>query len=68
MWRVIASANSRIRLAVGRRVVDRHSKVMFFEEQGERVLIAMIAAPLVAHPDGLIERHLAQSGYPPEDL
>jgi hypothetical protein len=43
-------------------------KVMFFEEQGKRVLIAMIAAPLMAHPDGFIERHLAVSGYPPEDL
>jgi hypothetical protein len=41
---------------------------MFFEEQSERVLIAMIAAPLMAHPDGFIERHLAVSGYPPEDL
>ncbi len=41
---------------------------MFFEEQGERVLIAMIAAPLMAHPNGLIERRLTLSGYPPEDL
>jgi hypothetical protein len=54
--------------ALGRRVVDRHSKVMFFEEQGERVLIAMIAAAFMAHLDRFIERHLAVSGYSPEDL
>jgi len=40
---------------------------MFIEEQGERVLIAMIAASLMAHPNGLIVRHLALSSYPPED-
>jgi hypothetical protein len=41
---------------------------MFFEQQGKRVLIAMIAALPVAHPDGFIERYLAVSGNTPEDL
>jgi hypothetical protein len=54
--------------ALAKSVVDRHSEVMFFKEQGERTLIAMIAPALMAEPDGFIERHLAISGYPPKDL